>query len=176
MISKQLWLASLITLTCTACQKQPESPIQTDTDTQAAATEPSDINPSEANIAPSLPMPASPNAPASPTLASTSTAPIINREANRMATPAAQWLGEWIGPEGTYLRLAQMDGQYQLTISDLDGPKTFEATPNPTGLSFKRQGQMETLFAGSGRATGMKWLTEKQDCLIVKLGEGYCRG
>jgi hypothetical protein len=100
----------------------------------------------------------------------------VGTPSTAVTMPAQQWLGEWTGPEGTYLKLAQVGNDYQLTISDLDGPKTFSATPTPTGLSFERNGQTETIAAGSGAQTGMKWLTEKQDCLIVKLGEGYCRG
>ena len=33
----------------------------------------------------------------------------------------------------------------------------------------------ETIIATSGKGTGMKWLADKHDCLVIKPGEGYCR-
>ena len=33
----------------------------------------------------------------------------------------------------------------------------------------------ETITATDGEATGMKWLLDKQNCLTVRSGEGYCR-
>ena len=42
-------------------------------------------------------------------------------------------------------------------------------------IAFERGGIKETIRAGSGADTGMKWLSEKKDCLVVKPGEGYCR-
>ena len=38
-----------------------------------------------------------------------------------------------------------------------------------------RDGVRESLRPGSGVETGMKWLQDKSDCLVVKPGEGYCR-
>ena len=42
-------------------------------------------------------------------------------------------------------------------------------------LEFERDGVQETVRAGDGDATGMKWLAGRKDCLVVKAGEGYCR-
>jgi hypothetical protein len=48
------------------------------------------------------------------------------------APPAAntvtdQWLGKWIGPEGTYLVLSKNADKYVVDIHSLDGPATYEA-------------------------------------------------
>ncbi len=97
------------------------------------------------------------------------------------ATPPAaaaatdRWLGQWNGPEGTLLRLDGGAGKYQLTIQNLDGPRTFAATSVGEQLHFERDGVKETVRASDGAATGMKWLSEKKDCLRIKPGEGYCR-
>ena len=42
-------------------------------------------------------------------------------------------------------------------------------------MQFQRDGKSETISAGSGRDTGMKWLLDKKNCLIIKIGEGFCR-
>jgi hypothetical protein len=42
-------------------------------------------------------------------------------------------------------------------------------------IEFERDGKRESVRAGSGKETGMKWLLEKKDCLIIKTGEGFCR-
>lgn len=92
------------------------------------------------------------------------------------AAPAAdQWLGKWNGPEGTFLQLAGGNGQYEVTIQNLDGPRTFKATATGDRFEFERDGVRESVRASNGAETGMKWLSEKKDCLTVKAGEGYCR-
>jgi hypothetical protein len=89
---------------------------------------------------------------------------------------AAEWEGRWQGPEGTYLELDESGGRYRITISNLDGPRTFEASVGDDVVSFMRDGVLETVRAGNGADTGMKWLADKSNCLVVKAGEGYCRG
>lgn len=95
------------------------------------------------------------------------------------AAPAAvapdQWLGQWTGPEGTFLRLDGGQGKYKVTIQNLDGPRTFEGSANGAAVQFERNGVRETIRATSGAETGMKWLSEKTHCLTVRAGEGYCR-
>lgn len=87
----------------------------------------------------------------------------------------SRWQGRWQGVEGTYLAL-QADGDaYQVTIQDLDTARTFVATVTAQGLRFERDGQSETIQAADGVATGMKWLTDKKDCLVIRQGEGFCR-
>lgn len=87
------------------------------------------------------------------------------------------WLGRWQGPEGTYLEISGGPGAYRVTVQNLDGPRSFAATAFANGsLGFVRDGVSETIRAGSGADTGMKWLVDKRECLAVKSGEGYCRG
>lgn len=86
------------------------------------------------------------------------------------------WLGQWNGPEGTYLLLSKKGDQYDVKIQSLDGPKTYEGVATGDHIEFKREGKTESIRAGSGKETGMKWLLEKKDCLIIKGGEGFCRG
>jgi hypothetical protein len=92
------------------------------------------------------------------------------------ALPVAEdWLGIWQGPEGTSLQIAKQEAGYDVTITNLDGTRVFEGTASGDALQFERDGKTETVRAGDGQATGMKWLAEKKDCLVVKAGEGYCR-
>ncbi len=92
------------------------------------------------------------------------------------AVDVSAWLGRWQGPEGTFLEISGTPGAYRVTVQNLDGPRSFDAATSATGLSFVRDGVTETVRAGNGVETGMKWLADKQDCLVVKAGEGYCRG
>lgn len=86
------------------------------------------------------------------------------------------WVGQWDGPEGTYLRLAaKPDSKYDVTIKNLDGARTFPGTGDAHHVYFERDGKQETITATDGAATGMKWLADKSTCLTVKAGEGYCR-
>lgn len=89
--------------------------------------------------------------------------------------PTDQWLGQWNGPEGTFLRLAGGKGTYEVTIQDLDGPRNFKGRAVGEVIQFERNGVQETLHATTGSETGMKWLSDKKNCLTVRLGEGYCR-
>lgn len=86
-----------------------------------------------------------------------------------------KWAGKWNGPEGTFVDIAGANGTYQVVISNLDGPRTFKGAADGNRITFDRDGIRESLRAGSGAETGMKWLSEKTDCLVVKPGEGYCR-
>jgi len=85
------------------------------------------------------------------------------------------WLGLWTGPEGTSLVVTQEGDDYIVIIKNLDGPRRFPAIANAEGLRFTRDGSVEIIHHGNGTETGMKWLTEKKNCLIVKTGEGFCR-
>lgn len=99
------------------------------------------------------------------------------------ATPAPattpgpdRWLGRWNGPEGTYLDIAASpDGGYALEIANLDGPRSFAAHAAGDHLEFERDGQALTITLTDGPGTGMKWLQDKTDCVVVVVGEGYCR-
>jgi hypothetical protein len=85
------------------------------------------------------------------------------------------WLGQWNGPEGTFLRLEGGKGRYEVTIQDLDGPRTYQGTAVGAQIHFDRNGEKESIRATNGTETGMKWLREKSDCLTIRPGEGYCR-
>lgn len=86
-----------------------------------------------------------------------------------------RWLGQWNGPEGTFLRLEGSHGKYEVTIQNLDGPRTFQGSSVGGQIQFNRDGLNELLRATNGAATGMKWLSDKSNCLAVRPGEGYCR-
>ncbi len=89
--------------------------------------------------------------------------------------PTDQWLGKWTGPEGTYLVLSKDGGQYAVEVHSLDGPATYGGAPAGDHIEFRRNGKTESIHAGSGQETGMKWLLDKKNCLIIKTGEGFCR-
>jgi hypothetical protein len=86
-----------------------------------------------------------------------------------------QWSGQWNGPEGTFLRIAGGQGKYEITIQNLDGPRTFQGSAAGHQIQFERDGVKESIRATNGVETGMKWLSEKSNCLTVRAGEGYCR-
>jgi len=86
-----------------------------------------------------------------------------------------RWLGQWNGPEGTFLRLAGGQGTYQITIQNLDGPRDFKGITVGRQIEFERDGRKESIQATGGAGTGMKWLVDQSNCLRVRLGEGYCR-
>lgn len=84
------------------------------------------------------------------------------------------WLSKWDGPEGTYLLLTKHENTYLIKIQSLDGPTNYEGVSVRDTIQFKRNGNIESIHAGSGADTGMKWLLEKKNCLIIKAGEGFC--
>lgn len=105
-------------------------------------------------------------------------APVAPQSASAAASTASQpaYAGRWTGVEGTYMTITQTSGDaYEVVIADLDGPKTFPGTLKPDGLHIVRNGSPLVIVPGDGEATGMKWLAEKSDCLVVTANEGYCR-
>ena len=91
------------------------------------------------------------------------------------AAPTDHWLGRWNGPEGTYLQISKNSGAYVVEIRDLDGSKTFAGSRDGSRIAFTRDGKQEFLTPGDGPATGMKWLSDKKNCLLTRPGEGWCR-
>ena len=86
------------------------------------------------------------------------------------------WMGTWVGVEGTSLNIAERGTGYAITITNLDGPRTFDGQADGGVISFNRDGKEWIIQPGTGVDTGMKWLAEKQNCLvIVGANEGYCR-
>ncbi|MDQ0742506.1 lipoprotein [Pseudomonas sp. W4I3] len=96
--------------------------------------------------------------------------------------PTDNWVGKWIGVEGLNMSIAKDDsvgrGHYLLTMQyglDADASGTFKGQATDDGIAFTRPDGPQVLRAGDGAATGLKWLADKKDCLIVAAGEGYCR-
>jgi hypothetical protein len=106
---------------------------------------------------------------------SPSAAPISSSSAPAKSNITDQWLGKWIGPEGTYLVLSKNGEKYVVEINSLDGPTTYDGASTGDHIEFQRNGQNESIHAGSGEETGMKWLLDKKNCLIIKTSEGFCR-
>ncbi len=105
-----------------------------------------------------------------------------NSSATAVATPrtetntqADKWLGQWNGPEGTFLLLSKNGEKFVVKIQSLDGPQTYEGVSVGDRIEFERDGQTESIRAGNGAETGMKWLLDEKNCLIIKTGEGFCR-
>jgi len=86
-----------------------------------------------------------------------------------------QWLGQWNGPEGTFLLVSKNGDKYVVEVHSLDGSATYAGVAAGDHIIFKRDGKSETIRTGSGAETGMKWLLERKNCLIIKAGEGFCR-
>lgn len=83
--------------------------------------------------------------------------------------------GKWDGPEGTYLRLSQDADKFIIEIKSLHGSRVYEGKAVNNLIQFVRDGQTETIKKGSGTDTEMKWLSKKNNCLVINPGEGYCR-
>jgi hypothetical protein len=96
--------------------------------------------------------------------------------AGSMSNVTNAWLGRWTGPEGTFLEISADGSDYLITIQNLDGARKFAGKRAGEEIRFERDGINESIKAGSGAQTGMKWLQDKSNCLVVKAGEGYCRG
>lgn len=113
------------------------------------------------------------------------TAQNVTREARADALAARAperdaWIGKWVGVEGLVLTIQRGDapGRYRLTNTwsvDPGDTGTFDGRASADGIVFRRGNQRVELVAGDGAATGLKWLADKKDCLIVAPGEGYCR-
>lgn len=117
-------------------------------------------------------------APPAEVVAPESPAPVTPEPAPAAATPAGPdaWLGKWTGPEGTFLLLEKRDDHgYTVTIQSLDGRESYPGDAAGRSIEFERDGKTERLRPGSGKLTGMKWLADKSDCLLIQLGEGFCR-
>ena len=89
--------------------------------------------------------------------------------------PTDLWLGQWNGPESTFLRIAGGKGIYEITIQDLDQARNYKGHAVGETIQFERSNVQESLHATTGSETGMKWLSDQSNCLTVRLGEGYCR-
>ncbi|MDN3558525.1 hypothetical protein [Vreelandella neptunia] len=116
------------------------------------------------------------------TSASNAPASDTTTEQNQPHQVTDQWVGRRTGVEGLFLEISKDDsagpGHYLLHMRyglDADQIDTFEGQASAESIRFNREGGQQLLRAGDGEATGMKWLLEKEDCLVVATGEGYCR-
>lgn len=85
------------------------------------------------------------------------------------------WQGRWWGSEGTYLDIAGGPERFQLTIANLDGPVDYVGVADDDHIRFDINGETATIRATDGEGSGMKWLLDKDNCLKVEPGDGYCR-
>lgn len=87
------------------------------------------------------------------------------------------WAGRWTGVEGMYLLITlTKPASYQLEMqSNLDEKGNYAGVDSEHGIQFQRAGQQHLLRRATGQEIGLKYLADKQDCLIVQQGEGYCR-
>ncbi|WP_293881279.1 hypothetical protein [Sphingomonas sp.] len=92
-------------------------------------------------------------------------------------TAVADWNGKWIGVEGLALIIApgKTADTRKLKVTLLDGTNDYIGTVSGGAITFMRDGKPETIHAGTGAETGLKYLADKDDCLIIKAGEGFCR-
>jgi len=88
---------------------------------------------------------------------------------------ATGYVGKWTGVEGTSLTITPKGSDYEVVITDLDGPRTFTGTLQGDGVHIVRDAAPLVIHKGSGDDTGMKWLAGKHDCLVVAANEGYCQ-
>jgi hypothetical protein len=93
------------------------------------------------------------------------------------ALPTDAWVGKWIGVEGLVLDIqpGSEAGKYRLDVTLLDGTETYEGTGEGDRISFTRNGVAETIRPATGDETGLKYLAGKQNCLMIKQAEGFCR-
>lgn len=92
----------------------------------------------------------------------------------------AQWKGLWIGVEGLFVDIALAGpGAYTLEMmGETDAAKDNIRIPGRDakgGISFERDGKTMLLRAATGEQTGLKWLEDKKNCLMVEEFEGFCR-
>jgi hypothetical protein len=160
------WLPAPLLLVLAGCGEAPMPPPAAGEAPKQDAVEPADVTAQD--MAGASAQAAPPDALPPPELGPSKAV------ANAPGTPD-RWAGTWTGPEGTSLKIVRQEVGYELTVTNLDGPRVFHGIATDDALQFERDGVAETVRAGNGKATGMKWLAGKQDCLVVHPGEGYCR-
>jgi len=85
------------------------------------------------------------------------------------------WVGTWTGVEGLRIDIEKVGAGYKLHIVNMDGKGDYTGAPDSEKIVFERAGKTETLTHGDGKATGLKWLADKTNCLVIQPGEGFCR-
>jgi len=99
----------------------------------------------------------------------------ISVAASSAATVGSDFVGRWNGPEGTYAEITALGRGYEVALQNLDGLRSFKGTVEGEGIRIERDDESLLVVHGSGIDTGMKWLMDKRDCIVIKSGEGYCR-
>lgn len=112
---------------------------------------------------------------ASATAESAAVSMASEQAASTASIDASAFAGKWTGPEATFLTITPKGGDFQIVIQNLDGPREFTGTAADGGIQFVRDGQTHVIRPGNGEETGMKWLADKHNCLVVAANEGYCR-
>ncbi len=85
-------------------------------------------------------------------------------------------VGRWSGPEGSYVNITEKDDKFAIVLANLDGPKTYEGTAKGSVIEFTRNGKTETITAATGEETGMKYLLDEKNCVVITKGsEGFCK-
>lgn len=103
---------------------------------------------------------------------------LASKTGSAVMLPATAFVGRWRGGEGTYMKITRsghafsIDTQWGLG-AEMHG--VFIGKITSDGLSFRRNGAIETVRPGKGDATDRSALRGKADCLIVNRNEGYCR-
>lgn len=89
--------------------------------------------------------------------------------------------GKWIGPEGLVAVIKPRPGTPLFDIDmvwglDDDAKGTFTGTPVEHGIAITRNGKQEIIRPSTGEMTGMKWLADKKDCIVlVENEQAWCR-
>lgn len=91
--------------------------------------------------------------------------------------PTDAWTGKWVGVEGLALDINKLatPGQYDLAVTLMDGTDQYVGKADGDVITFTRNGVTETIRKVRGSETGLKYLADKQNCLMIKSGEGFCR-
>lgn len=92
------------------------------------------------------------------------------------AGPQSEWVGKWEGVEESWMEILQRpDGTFTIRVVGLEGEMTARGIPNGKVIEFYQLGAKKSIRFGNGEDTGLKWLADKKECLIIAEGEGYCR-
>ncbi|UDF05189.1 hypothetical protein [Asticcacaulis sp. AND118] len=110
-----------------------------------------------------------------PTEAETSASSSASISASKAADVAAGYVGRWTGPEATSLEIVARQHDYEVTVSGTQTPGVFTGTVNGDALQIERNGEVQLIRHTTGARTGVKFLADKNDCVSVGQGEGYCR-
>ncbi len=98
--------------------------------------------------------------------------------ATKMVAPATDaWLGKWIGVEGNYLQIdvGGAPGVYVITEGTLDGALHYSGQADADAIAFTNGGKAGKITAATGADTGLKYLADKTNCLVIESGRGFCR-